>query len=366
VFTDSVTDEVLGHTLLAERPRTVWSSADDRSAQQTVDRALPDTYNTISRLRGNLSLISARSDRWPITWHLWDEGKGTIEDLLASNSWLLGNRLAEVRSFILKTRDGLEIPSYYVLPANHKPGNRLPTVVHVHGGPAARPDLWGNLSFGMREAQMLAARGYAVVLPNFRITPGLGNRIYYSGFGALGKQMLDDHEDAARWAVRQGFADADRVCISGASYGGYAALMSLARYPGTFKCGVAGLVVSDLPLLLTSPNGDIASNDRAVSYWKSLIGVKTVSDISLELSPVNLADRIKQPVLLYAGADDVRTPLEQTTRMIEALKRAGNAPKAMIVKHGEGHGFGRPENSVELYDAVLKFLDEHIGQARRR
>ena len=365
VFIDSTTEEVLGYTLLGERPQTVWNTEEDRRPQRLIDRALPDTYNTIRRLRGNLHLITARSDRWPATWHIWDEGKGEIEDLLASRPWLMPDRLQPLRPFTLKTRDGLEIPSYYVLPAGYKPGDKLPTVVHVHGGPVARPDLWGTYSFGIREAQLLAARGYAVVLPNFRGTPGFGNRIYYGGFGALGRAMLDDHEDAARWAVQQGFADAGRICISGASYGGYAALMSLARFPSTFRCGIAGLSVTDLDLQLTSPAGDFASNDSAVSFWRALIGVAPGAPIPRELSPVHLADRIKQPVMLYAGADDVRSPLEQTTRMIEALTRAGNAPRAALIKPGEGHGFGRPENTLELYNAILKFLDEAIGPARR-
>jgi dipeptidyl aminopeptidase/acylaminoacyl peptidase len=366
VFFDAATDEVTGHTLLGERTSVVWKLAEDRADQRTVDRALPDTYNRLTRLRGDLFLVTARSDRWPTTWHLWDQGKGTVEDILASRPWLLDNKLVQMRPFVLKTRDGLEIPSYYFLPKSHKPGDRLPTVVHVHGGPAVRPDLWGTLSTGIREAQILAARGYAVVLPNFRITPGLGSRVYYAGFGAYGREMLNDHEDAARWAVAQGFADAERICISGASYGGYATLMSLARFPATFKCGVAGLVVSDLPLHLTSPAGDVASNDRGVTFRLALLGLRSVADIPRELSPVNVADRIKQPVMFYAGADDLRTPLEQTTRMVDALTKAGNPPRAVIVKPGEGHGFGRPENVAELYTTMLRFLDEHIGPSRKR
>lgn len=94
----------------------------------------------------------------------------------------------------------------------------------------------------MREAQLLASRGYAVILPNFRITPGLGSKVFYSGFGAYGRQMVQDHIDAARWGIAQGFADPARVCISGASYGGSAVLMSMAQAPDVFKCGIADLV----------------------------------------------------------------------------------------------------------------------------
>lgn len=364
VVTDPVTDEVIGYDVEGERPQTVWLTESMSRLQRMVDGALPDTHNFFHRIRGDQYLVTAYSDRQPTSWYLLDEGKKTLEDLFSSRPWLTRDRLAEMRPFYLKTRDGLDVLSYYFLPSDYKPGQKLPTVVHVHGGPMARADYWGRFTFGVREAQLLASRGYAVVLPNFRITPGLGSRIYYAGFGALGRQMLEDHEDAARWAVAQGFADPDRICISGASYGGYATLMSLARFPKTFKCGVAGLVVSDVELILTSPAGDIPFSTEAVEFWKQIVGVKDVADIPREISPVHIADRIKQPVMFYAGADDIRTPLEQTTRMVRALERAGNAPKAVVIKPEEGHGYGRIENNVELYNQIIKFLDETIGSKR--
>ncbi len=120
VFVDGTTEEVLGYTIQGERPQTVWNTEENRRPQRIVDRALPDTYNTIRRMRGNLHLVTARSDRWPATWHLWDESAGTIEDFLASRPWLM-DRLVQMRPFTLTTRDGLQIPSYYLLPQSHKP-----------------------------------------------------------------------------------------------------------------------------------------------------------------------------------------------------------------------------------------------------
>jgi len=357
---DSVTDELRGYEVEGERPQIIWLNEADKRLQRMLDGALPDRYNTFVRMRGDLYLVTSFSDRYPTTWYILDEGKKTLEELFSSRPWLAG-RLVEMRPFFLKTRDGLEILSYYFLPKNHKPGDKLPTIVHIHGGPSARADFWGRGGFGVLEAQILASRGYAVVVPNFRITPGLGGKIYYSGFGSYGREMLNDHQDAANWAIQQGFADPKRICISGASYGGYAVLMSLARFPETFRCGVAGLVVSDMPLQLTSPSGDTAYAPAAVRFWENVVGVKDVSDIPAEISPVNIADRIKQPIMFYAGADDIRTPLEQTSRMIRALERAGNTPRAVVIKAGEGHGFGKVENNVDLYNTVFKFLDETIG-----
>jgi dipeptidyl aminopeptidase/acylaminoacyl peptidase len=361
VITDFKTNRVLGYAVNADRPQTVWIDEEYSRLQKLIDGSLPDTYNSFRRTPGGERfIVTAYSDRQPTKWYLLDEKRRAMEELFSSRPWLKTNLLVEQRSFILKTRDGLEIPGYYFVPRDRKPGERLPTVVHIHGGPAVRADAWGR-GFGYNEGQLMASRGYAVIVPNFRITPGLGNQAYYSGFGTFGRQMVDDHEDAAKWAVAEGLADPQRICISGASYGGYATLMSLARFPQTFKCGIAGLVVSDVPLQLTSPAGDFFGNEAVETFWNKMIGVKRTADIPQDVSPVNLAAQIKQPIMFYAGADDIRTPLEQTTRMVRALERAGNKPKAVLVKDNEGHGFGKTENNVELYNAIFKFLEESIG-----
>ncbi|HVG03354.1 MAG TPA: prolyl oligopeptidase family serine peptidase, partial [Burkholderiaceae bacterium] len=191
-----------------------------------------------------------------------------------------------------------------------------------------------------------------------------GSRIFYSGFGQYGRKMVQDHVDAVKWGVAQGFVDPARVCISGASYGGAAVLMSMGQAPDVFKCGVAGLVVSDAKMILTSPSGDIARNDGAVKYWLQILGAESTSSIPAIASPVTYAEKIKGPIMLYAGAEDIRTPLEQTRAIQSALERAGNRPKAVVIKAEEGHGFGTLENNIDLYNQVFKFLDEQIGSKR--
>lgn len=366
VVTEPDTDRVKGYQVEAERPQTVWSDEREAKTQATIDAALPGTYNTFRRFpNSSRVLVTSRSDVSPPRWYLLDEEKRTLEDLFASRPWLTKEQhLVEQRSFILKTRDGLEIPSYYFLPRNYKPGDKLPTIIHIHGGPAARADYWGR-GFGYLEAQLFASRGYAVVVPNFRVTPGLGTKIFYAGFGTVGRQMSEDHEDAVQWAIKEGFADPKRVCMSGASYGGYATLRALAKTPEMFKCGVAGLVVSDMDLQLRSPAGDTADSPAAVAFWHELMGVAKNPNALKDYSPVNMADKIKAPLFMYAGADDIRTPIEQTTAMVRALERAGNPPKMVVVKKEEGHGYGKTENNVDLYEKVLEFLDEQIGSKSR-
>lgn len=363
---ESGTDRIVGVEVDAERPQSVWLDERDARTQAAVDRALPGSVNRVRRVPdGDSVLVTALSDLEPPRYLLLDERQRRLEDLFVSKPWLGPDQLVEMRPFLLRTRDGLEIPSYHFLPKTHRPGQRLPTVVHIHGGPHARPDRWGR-GTGFTEAQILASRGYAVVLPNFRITSGLGGRIQTAGWGTLGRQMSDDHEDAARWAIAEGFADPERICISGASYGGYAALMALARAPDLWRCGVAGLVVSDLEMHFSSTAGGLAWSPVGQSVWRRIVGMKTHDPALLrELSPVHKADRIRGSVFLYAGSSDVVTPIEQTTAMVRALERAGRPPKELVIRPEEGHGFGRLEHRVELYERILRFLDSEIGAATR-
>ena len=356
------TSKLIGIRVDADRPQTVW--LDDRYAkiQATLDATLPNRFNRFSGT-GNSKrfLVSSFSDVSPGRFLIFDPERRALEDIGFSRPWLEG-KLAPVRTFTLKTRDGLQIPSYYVLPRDHKPGTRLPTIVHIHGGPMARDVEQGGrfgASFGVLEAQVLASRGYAVVLPNFRVTPELGSDIYYAGIGAIGRQMLDDHEDAVKWAVEQGFADPARVCISGASYGGYAALQSLVRPSNPFACSVAGLPVTDYKF--QHREADYAANAGAVEYWRRLKGVKDMDEpLVREVSPIFHAERIKVPVFMYVGEEDTRTPPAQARRMADALQKAGNPVKHYFVGKEEGHGFGVEATNIALYEQMLKFLDDAL------
>ncbi len=358
-----VTGKVLGYAVSGDKPERVWVDAESDRIQQSLDRALPDTINSFRRMGGadKLMIVTSYSDVKPAQWFIYDDAKKTLTDLFSSRPWLDG-KLTKMIPFRYKTRDGLEIPAYYFLPKNYKPGTRLPTIVHIHGGPHARADTWGAMSFGVREAQLFASHGYAVIVPNYRITPGMGSKIYYSGFGSIGRQMSEDHEDALKWGIEQGFVDAGKVCMSGASYGGYATLQALIKSNHMFKCGVAGLVVSDLELQLTSPAGDTAGSRSGVDYWKHIIGVKDLGEkVVADVSPAKNAEKLKGALFMYAGLDDVRTPIEQTNAMVRALERAGNPPKEVFIAKDEGHGYGKLVNNIELYTRVLKFLDAQIG-----
>jgi dienelactone hydrolase len=360
VITEPETDRVLGFIVNAERPQTVW--IDEGGAYPGDHRpgaAGPEEYlrrfPNSSRVLISSYPTSARTGSTSST----SRRRRSRSCSPASPGW---SRIGWSRCDPSSSRPATAwrsppTTSCPQLQAGRQAAHRRPCAWRADGAcrhPGAR--------LGYMEAEILAAHGYAVILPNFRVTPGFGAKIYQAGFGTIGRQMSEDHEDAVKWAVDQGITDPNRVCISGASYGGYAVLRALAKTPNLFKCGVAGLVVSDLEMQLRSTAGDTAYSESGVEFWKRLVGQNDANKTALrDNSPVHMARQIKAPVFMYAGAADIRTPPEQTKAMVSALERAGNPPKAVIMKSEEGHGFGRVENNVDVYNRMLEFLDENIG-----
>ena len=362
VVVNPETEKLLGYAVSAAKPEVVWIDENYASIQSSLDRTFPDRVNRFRRTPdGKRFIVSSYSDTKPMRWYLFDEEQKAIEEVGASKPWLDG-KLVEQRPFRYTTRDGLEIDGYYFLPKDYKPNSKLPTVVHIHGGPFARADSWGN-GFGVNEAQLFASRGYAVIVPNFRITTGLGTKIFRAGLGTVGRQMSDDHEDALQWGIDQGFVQPDKACISGASYGGYAALQALVRSNEKWRCAIAGLAVTDYQYQLTTQEGDTASNEAGVKLWKAVLGESDLdSKMTREISPVFNAAKIKRPVFMYAGLDDIRVPYNQISRMKRELEANGNAVKGFVAKEKEGHGFGKLENNVDLYTQIFAFLKDQFGQ----
>jgi dipeptidyl aminopeptidase/acylaminoacyl peptidase len=177
------------------------------------------------------------------------------------------------------------------------------------------------------------------------------------GYGEWGGTMQDDVTDATQWAIAQGYADPERICIYGASYGAYAALMGAVREPDLYRCTVGYVGVYDLRLMYSE--GDIRESDTGGNYLESVIG-KDRSKLD-ERSPAARADEIKIPVFLAAGGRDRRTPPEQTDAMEAALIAAGNAPRENILEPKEGHGFYEVPARNNIYSKMLAFFGEHIG-----
>lgn len=353
--------KVIGVNYEADKGGTAWFDDELARIQDGIDRALPATVNRLSGSRDRSRfIVTSRSDVKPASFYLFDRSTGKLEWLADASPWIDPKTMSPVRAVRYKARDGLEIPGYLTVPRS-SPGRKLPMVVMIHGGPWVPGDSW----YYNPEVQFLASRGYAVLQPNFRGTTRYGWKHFSSSFKQWGLAMQDDITDGVKWAVEQGVADPGRICIYGASYGGYAAMMGLAKTPELFKCGINYVGVTDLNLFATAHWSDFANSEFVKYGMKAMVG-----DLEGDLerlkttSPVEMAARITSPVFMAYGAADRRVVPEHGTRMKAALEKRGAKPLWMMVD-GEGHGFREMKNQASFYGAMEKFLAEHIGDRPR-
>jgi dipeptidyl aminopeptidase/acylaminoacyl peptidase len=213
------------------------------------------------------------------------------------------------------------------------------------------------------EVQFLASRGYAVLQPEFRGSTGFGGKHFRAGWKQWGLTMQDDVADGARWAIAQGIADPRRICIAGASYGGYAALMGLAKDPDLFRCGVEWVGVTDLALRYKSDWRSDLSAEGAQYTLPVLMGDPDKDAQQLkDTSPVNLASRIKQPLLMAHGGSDRRVPIAHGKNFRDAVAPY-NKNVEWVEYPEEGHGWRLVKNRVDFWGRVEKFLAANIGDA---
>lgn len=259
--------------------------------------------------------------------------------------------IAEKRPITFKAADGLPLGGYLTLP---RTGQRagLPLVVFPHGGPASRDgpgfDWW---------AQAMASRGYAVLQVNYRGSDGLGADLLQAGYGQWGRKMQTDLSDGVRHLAKEGLIDPKRVCIVGASYGGYAALAGATIDRGVYRCAASVSGVTSLKRQVgysASTQGKIAQR-----YWSRFMGARGLNDpILTALSPADLADKVEIPILLVHGKDDTVVPLEQSELMARALRKAGK-PVDLVVLPGEDHWLTTGATRKAMLQAVVAFLEKH-------
>jgi dipeptidyl aminopeptidase/acylaminoacyl peptidase len=263
--------------------------------------------------------------------------------------------LAPMTPVTIAARDGLDLHSYLTLPVGVDPVE-LPLVLLVHGGPWSR-DVWTY----QPDVQMLANRGYAVLQVNFRGSTGYGKAFTKAAIGEFAGKMHDDLIDAVDWAVKQGYADRDRVAIFGGSYGGYAALVGVTFTPDVFAAAIDYVGISSLAnFMRTLPN---VARPFLATNWHMYVG--DPSDPAQEAdmlarSPITKVEQIRTPLLVVQGANDSRVVQAESDNLVEALRTRGVEVEYMV-KDDEGHGFLNPDNQIDMYRAVERFLAEHLG-----
>jgi len=313
---------------------------------------------------GEPSVVSvSRDGRWRLTldavgaYHLYDRQTGAARDLDELRAGPPLAELGHVESFTFLARDGTRIPCYLTLPPQATTGP-LPMVVMPHGGPMQRDgaayDRW---------AQVIATRGYLVFQPNYRGSAGYGSAWLRAGYGQWGGRIQDDIVDGVAALVRSGRADGSRVCVFGASFGGYAALMQGALRPDLYKCVISWSGFSDLSALLRQSAARDGVASDAYRYDVRQIGdpVRDAARLRHD-SPIAYAPTYGPPVLLTHGDADETIPADQSRVMAAALADHGRDVRLNIVA-GEDHGGWTAEAEETALTDVVAFIEAHIAPA---
>ncbi len=306
-------------------------------------------------------LVAYIIDNGPVRFYRYDREKKEAFFLFTNRKDLEGLPLARMHSVIIKARDGLPMVSYLTLPpetdihGRARPEKPLPMVLYVHGGPWAR-DEWGYDP----HHQWLANRGYAVLSVNFRGSTGFGKKFLNAGNMEWAGKMHDDIVDAAKWAVKKGIADPERIAIMGGSYGGFATLVGMTMTPDQFACGVDIVGPSNLITLL---NTIPPYWTPGIELFKKRVGDHTKEEgraFLIKRSPLSYADRIKRPLLIGQGANDPRVKQNESDQIVRAMQEK-NIPVTYVLYPDEGHGFVRPENQMSFNAVTEAFLSDCLG-----
>lgn len=347
---DPVSDTLIGYrTIVGDDDRYVFY----RPADQQMWNAAKGAYPGAS-----VDLVSFSADRkkWVLSVDSPTDGPAyAIVDFEAhKGKWIGGEYLqttdwvAPVQPVTYKAADGLELHGCLTLPRGRTAKN-LPLIVFPHGGPAARDylgfDWW---------AQVMASRGYAVLQVNYRGSDGYGWEFQKAGFGEYGRKMQTDLSDGVRHLVSQGQVDPRRVCIVGASYGGYAAMAGITLDSSVYRCAVAVAGISDEKRMVKQ---DAAHKGvTADRYWRRYIGAENDDDPRFDaISPIKHVDKVTAPLLLIHGKDDTVVPYEQSQIMFDALKNAGKTVDMVTLSH-EDDWLTTGGTRLEMLQAIMAFL----------
>ncbi len=345
----------------------------DRQNWTILDKSIKPDIDYLRKVADGDVAVYARTqddNRWivvyiidngPARYYLYNRTVKTATFLFSAYKAQENLPLSKMYFTVIKSRDGLNLASYYTLPIwadkneDGLPEKPLPMVLLVHGGPGSR-DVWGFNALD----QLLSNRGYAVLSVNLRGSTGFGKNLTNSGDREWGRKMQDDLLDAVNWSIENGIAQPAKVAIMGGSYGGYASLAGMTFSPEVFACGVDICGPSNLTSFLLS----------IPPYWKLALEMelKRIGDyrtekgrkLLQERSPLLFVDNIKRPILIAQGANDPRVNRNESTQIVQAMQDK-KIPVTYALYPDEGHGFVRPENKLSFYAVTEALLSMHLG-----
>jgi len=355
---DVDTSEPIGAWFDPTRPQArFWNSEHPQAKlQMELQQTFPGKIVLVTSTSrdGNLVVVAVASDRDPSSFYLVDRQKQQARLLAHSHPWLKPEALGATREIEVKARDGLVLHGLLTLPPGGGEKN-LPMVVIPHGGPYWVNDGWGY----DEEAILLASQGYAVLRVNFRGSAGYGKPFHLKGMRQWGKAMQDDVTDATKWAITNGFADPQRVCIYGGSYGAYAAMMGAIREPDLYKCAAGYAGVYDLGKLYKWD--DIRRSELGLDFLHAAVGTDA-AELTAG-SPAKRAGEIKAKVFLAHGTNDTIADIRFAHEMEKALNKGAGKRVDLIEYPFQGHGLLIASQKEDFYTRLLAFFRENIGAA---
>ncbi len=341
------TNDVIGIRYSSGGGYTFWDPQYTK-LQDAINNALPDTYNRLYSLSDSERryIVLATSDTDAGTYYVGDRDKKSLMQLAQRYPELPSELMAEKLPISYEARDGLEIEGYLTMPRG-EPEGPVPAIIFPHGGPISREgsgfDYW---------TQYFASRGYAVLQMNFRGSAGYGYDFMASGLQGWGLEMQNDVEDGTRWLIEEGVADPDRICVVGASYGGYAALMEAARNSDLYQCAVSFAGVADV--------ADLVKSHRRFSNYE-IVREQVGTDFSelRDRSPLHNAESIDIPVLLAHGTEDRSVRVRHSQKMAKELEKEGKDVTYLEFEDGD-HFLSSQDHRIAFFRAMDAFLQEHL------
>ena len=319
-----------------------------------INKAMPDNNFTITDYTPDWSQIVFHMDGAESSGDYILYKKGGLVPLAPSRPDITPDFVNNVVEYTYKARDGMEIPALLTIPNGIEVKN-LPAIMMPHGG----PESYDKKAFNYR-AQYFASQGYLVIQPQFRGSDGFGVKHLFAGRGEWGRKMQDDLTDAVLSLAKTGKINIDRLCIVGASYGGYAALAGATFTPDLYKCVVSINGVSDIERMLATEEREYGDDHWVVAYWEGVIANGEVDENHLEqISPINHVKNIKAPVLLIHGEYDKIVPIKQSKKMFDEMQDEDKDVTFLELKKGD-HYMSTAENRMKAMLAMEAFVKRHI------
>ncbi|HEX4861832.1 MAG TPA: S9 family peptidase, partial [Rhizomicrobium sp.] len=356
IVDDEWTGRVVGARYADDKLETAFFDPQLAHIQKRMEAALPGQTVVLSSWdqKRDTFLVTAQDPHNPPGIYLFTTSDSHLEYLMGAYPSLQPADLGDMKPYPYKARDGIDIHAYLTLPPGKAPKN-LPAVVFPHGGPDDRDEIrfdWW--------AQFMASRGYVVLQPNFRGSEGYGATFRNAGFGQWGRKMQDDVSDGVKKLIADGIADPKRICIVGASYGGYAALAGATFTPDLYACAVSYAGIADVSSILGLARG-AGADSSDMHYWEDRVGATYADSKALQaISPAFHADQVRAPILLLHSNTDTVVPIEQSMREENALTGAGKKVRFVRLV-GSDHNMDHSDVRLSVLRETEAFLAANIG-----